>query len=125
MINVLLVGAGGFLGAVARYGMVTGVARLVGQPTFPWGVLAANVTGSLIIGVLAGLSESRNVFSAEVRLFLFIGLLGGFTTFSSITNDTLALVRESNYLSALGNVALSFVLGMAAVTVGYVLAKGS
>jgi CrcB protein len=125
MINVLLVGAGGFLGAVARYGMVTGVARLVSQPTFPWGVLAANVTGSLIIGVLAGLSESRNVFSAEVRLFLFIGLLGGFTTFSSITNDTLALVRESNYLSALGNVALSFVLGMAAVTVGYVLAKGS
>ena len=125
MINVLLVGAGGFLGAVARYGMVTGVARLVSQPTFPWGVLAANVVGSLIIGVLAGLSESRNLFSAEARLFLFIGLLGGFTTFSSITNDTLTLVRESNYLSALGNVALSFVLGMAAVTVGYVLAKGS
>ena len=75
--------------------------------------------------MLAGIGESRHVFSNEARLFLFIGLLGGFTTFSSITNDTLALVRDSNYLSAIGTVTLSLALGMAAVTVGYVLAKGS
>jgi CrcB protein len=125
MINVLLVGAGGFIGAVTRYGVTLGVDRILQQPSFPWGVLLANVAGSLIIGVLAGVGESRHVFSNEARLFLFIGLLGGFTTFSAITSDTLALVRASAYLNALGNVALSFGLGMAAVTVGYVVAKGT
>jgi CrcB protein len=125
VINVLLVGAGGFLGAVSRYGIAVGVARIAEHSTFPWATLTANVTGSLIIGVLAGIGESRHVFSNEARLFLFIGLLGGFTTFSTLTNDTLALVRASAYLNALGNVALSFGLGMAAVTVGYVVAKGS
>ncbi len=125
MINVLLVGAGGFLGAVSRYGVVFWLGKWLQAPAFPWGVLVANVTGSLFIGVLAGVGETRHVFSNETRLFLFIGLLGGFTTFSSITNDTFALLRSGSYLAATGNVALSLGLGLGAVVLGYVLGKGS
>ena len=123
MTEVLLVGAGGFIGAASRYGVLVGVGRLLGQPAFPWGVLAANVIGSLIIGVLAGLAETRQIFSPEARLFLFIGILGGFTTFSSISNDTFMLLRNAEYLSAAGNVLLSVVLGLAAVALGYAAAR--
>ncbi len=123
MTDVLLVGAGGFIGAASRYGVLIGVGRLLGQPAFPWGVLAANVLGSLIIGVLAGLAETRQLFSPEARLFLFIGVLGGFTTFSSISNDTFMLLRNAEYLSAAGNVLLSVLLGLAAVALGYAAAR--
>jgi len=125
MINLLLVGAGGFLGATTRYGVVFVVGKLVSQPSFPWGILVANVTGSLIIGALAGIGDSRHIWSEQARLFLFIGLLGGFTTFSSISNDTLTLLRASNYLGALANVGLSLALGLAAVAIGYALAKAN
>ncbi len=123
MTDVLLVGAGGFIGAASRYGVLLGVGRLLGQPAFPWGVLAANVLGSLIIGMLVGLAETRQLFSPEARLFLFIGILGGFTTFSSISNDTFMLLRNAEYLSAAGNVLLSVVLGLAAVALGYAAAR--
>ena len=122
MTDLLLVGAGGFIGAASRYGVILGVSRVLGQPTFPWGVLAVNVLGSLIIGVLAGLAETRNL-GPGVRLFLFVGVLGGFTTFSAITNDTLALLRSAAYLSAAGNVLLTVALGLAAVAVGYTSAR--
>ncbi len=124
MINVLLVGAGGFIGAVARYGVIVGVGKLIG-PSFPWGVLTANIVGSLIIGMLVAIGESRHVFSTEARLFLFIGALGSFTTFSSITNDTMVLIRSSNYGAAFGNVAISILLGLAAVAIGYALTKAA
>jgi CrcB protein len=122
LINVLLVGAGGFIGAIARYGVIAGVGKLI-SPSFPWGVLTANIIGSLLIGILAGIGESRHFFSTEARLLIFIGALGSFTTFSSITNDTMALVRASNYVEALANIALSLVLGLTAVAIGYALAK--
>jgi fluoride exporter len=125
MINVLFVGAGGFIGAVSRYGLMLGAARIIGNPTFPWGVLTVNVTGSLIAGILTAIGEERHIFSSEARLFLFLGVLGGFTTFSSITNDTLVLVRTGHYIAALGTVTLSVVLGLTAVAVGYVLTKAA
>ena len=117
-----IVGAGGALGAIARYGLTVGVAKLV-SPSVPWGVLTVNVLGSLLMGGLAGIGESRHVFTTEQRLFLFVGILGGFTTFSSITNDTFALLRAENYLGALANVGLSLALGLAAVAVGFVVGR--
>jgi CrcB protein len=124
MINILLIGTGGFIGAIARYGVIVGIGKLT-SPSFPWSVLTANVAGSLLIGILAGIGESRHLFSTEARLFLFIGVLGSFTTFSSITNDTMVLIRTSNYAGALANIALSLVLGLTAVTIGYALAKAA
>src|SRR5690606_7849809 len=108
--SVLLVGLGGFIGAAFRYLVILSAARLMPDSSFPWGVMAVNVTGSFIIGLLAGLAESREWTSPELRLFLFAGILGGFTTFSSITNDTLALLRAANYLGALTNVGGTFTL---------------
>ena len=125
MTDFLLVGVGGFIGAAARYGVTLGAARLLGQTAFPWGVLAANVLGSLLIGALAGLAETRQLFGASARLFLFVGALGGFTTFSAITNDTLTLLRGGAYLSAAGNILLSVALGLAAVAVGYAAARAA
>lgn len=116
------VGLGGALGAVARYGVLSLTARIA-PAGFPWGVLAANVAGSLIIGALAGWGSTRGGWGDGARLFLFIGVLGGFTTFSSITNDTLALLREGNALAALGNVALSLALGLGAAAIGYAGAR--
>ena len=125
MTEFLLVGAGGFIGAASRYGVMLGVARLLGQTAFPWGVLAANVLGSLLIGALAGLAETRQIFGAGARLFLFVGVLGGFTTFSAITNDTLTLLRGGAYLAAAGNVLLSVALGLGAVALGYWAARAA
>ena len=122
MTDFLLVGLGGFIGAASRYGVTLGVSRLLGQPSFPWGVLAVNVLGSLLIGVLAGIAEARNL-GPGVRLFLFVGVLGGFTTCSAITNDTLTLLRNAAYLTAAANVLLSVALGLAAVAVGYASAR--
>lgn len=125
MTEFLLVGAGGFIGAASRYALMLGVSRLLGQTSFPWGVLAANVLGSLLIGALAGLAETRQVFGASARLFLFAGVLGGFTTFSAITNDSLTLLRAGAYLPAAGNVLLSVALGLGAVAVGYGAARAA
>ena len=125
--SILLVGAGGFLGAIARYLISRGVDQLpLAASGFPFGVLAVNVAGCLIIGLLGGLASSHGMFSAGsgARVFLFVGLLGGFTTFSAFGYDTIMLARDGSALQALGNVALSVVLGLGAVWSGYKLAAG-
>ena len=90
----LIVGCGGFFGAMLRYGLSGVVQRLVPFASFPFGTLSVNVAGSLLIGVVAGLVEFRQVLGPDARLFLMIGLLGGFTTFSSFAYETLALGQE-------------------------------
>lgn len=120
--RILLVGIGGFIGSVLRYvlgGYVQQVARSV---DFPYGTLAVNVTGCLIIGFLSYLAETRGVFNAESRAFIFIGLLGGFTTFSSFGNETIDLWRDGYGFFALANVAAHLVLGLGAVWLGRVVA---
>lgn len=123
MLSLFLVGAGGFLGSVLRFVLSGWVHRFLDNPWFPYGTLAVNVAGSLAIGFLAGLAESRSLFTAEVRLFVFIGLLGGFTTFSSLTLETFVLARNTQYLAALANFSLHIVLGLFAVWIGNVLAR--
>ncbi len=123
--SIFLVGAGGFLGAIARYLLNVGVEQLLPSTTvFPYGVVAINVAGCLTIGLLGGLATSHGMFSAGTgsRVFLFVGVLGGFTTFSAFGYDTLILARDGYALLALGNVALQIVLGLGAVWVGYKLA---
>ena len=83
LINAALVGSGGFIGAVFRYAMSGVVQRHAGLSTFPFGTLAVNMLGCFLIGAAVGLADSRQLFGPEFRLFALIGLLGGFTTYST------------------------------------------
>lgn len=118
MINILLVGAGGFIGSVLRYLVSGWVQQASRSVAFPFGTLAVNVIGCFVIGILAQLAESRGVFTSESRLFVFTGLLGGFTTFSSFGNETLNLARDSQLMNAFANVSANLVIGLVAVWLG-------
>jgi fluoride exporter len=93
----LLVGVGGFIGSTLRYTLGGLILRLKSGSLFPWETLAVNVIGCLAIGVLAGLSESRGLFAGTTRVFLFVGVLGGFTTFSSFGYETFELLRDGQW----------------------------
>ncbi len=119
----LLVGAGGFIGSVFRFSAGGFVYRVLGSTTLPYGTLLVNVIGCFAIGVLGGLGDSRQVIGTELRLFFFIGILGGFTTFSAFGYETLALVRAADPSRAMLNVALNVVAGLLAVWAGYGLGR--
>jgi len=121
--TVLWVALGGALGSVARYA-ISGVAvRWLGA-SFPYGTLFVNVTGSFTIGLLAALvaADGRPSLSADARAFLLVGVLGGFTTFSSFSLETLNLARSGALVPAMLNVAGSVVLCLAAVSFGFATA---
>jgi CrcB protein len=122
-LQALLVGLGGFVGAVCRYALAGAVHRGLPQTTFPVGTLVVNVLGCLLIGYLAGLADSRQLFAPEFRLFVFIGLLGGFTTFSTFGFETFALARDAGFGQAVVNVGLHVVLGLMMVWLAYGLAS--
>ena len=119
VIHSLLVGVGGFVGSILRFGVGGLTSRLLPAATLPYGTLAVNVVGCLAIGILGGVGDARQITATEIRLFLFIGLLGGFTTFSAFGDETLALVRAAEPLRAAFNVSLHVVLGLFAVWLGY------
>jgi CrcB protein len=121
-VQLLLIGLGGFLGSILRYvlgGLVQGGA---GDSVFPWGTLTINLLGCFGIGVLAELSEARGFLRPEMRGFLMIGVLGGFTTFSAFANETVNAVRDSAMTIALVNVVASVGLGLASVWAGRMVA---
>jgi len=124
MQNLLIVGAGGFLGAILRYGSSQGLhARL--ETRFPAGTLLVNVVGCLLIGVLLTLVLERESLSEQASLFLVVGLLGSFTTFSTFGYETLDLLRHEEYRHAFVSVATNLGLGLAAVVAGVWLARGT
>jgi CrcB protein len=114
---------GGGLGSVARFASSGLAARLWGE-TFPWGTLLVNVIGSMVIGFLDTLTgtEGRWLATPSARVFVMIGVLGGYTTFSSFSLQTLALARDGEWLKAGGNVLFSCALCLLAVWFGHVLA---
>lgn len=121
MYNVLLVGIGGFVGSVLRYLLSGWVHDWTGREDFPVGTLAVNLIGCLTIGLLAELAEARGVFTPEMRALVFIGVLGGFTTYSSFANETINLYRDGeNYLARV-NVIVHIVCGLGAVWAGRAL----
>lgn len=122
MTKLLVVGLGGFLGAIARYGLSGLVHRRLGEG-FPYGTLAVNVVGCLLIGVVLHLVEDRSILGPTARLFVAIGVLGGFTTFSSFGYETFELIEDRAYKLALLNVAGNMVLGLLAVWVGRTLPR--
>ncbi len=122
-LQAFLVGLGGFVGALCRYALSGAVHRGLPQTAFPVGTLVVNLAGCLLIGYLAGLADSRQLFAPEFRLFAFIGLLGGFTTFSTFGYETVALARDAGYAQAAANVGLHVVLGLTLVWLAYGLAS--
>ncbi len=119
MTIILLVGTGGFLGSIARYLLSSWVQRTAQDSWFPFGTMTVNIGGCLIIGLLAGLAESRGILSPNSRAFLLVGVLGGFTTFSSFSYDTVSLLNGGRTFEALLNVAVQVLLGITATLLSY------
>lgn len=121
--DILLVGGGGFIGSIFRYALGSLVTATAGAGTashrFPVGTLLVNVLGCLAMGLLGAIGQQASPWSTGTRLFLFTGVLGGFTTFSAFGYETFELARTGNMSLALLNVAAQLLLGMAAVVVGY------
>ncbi len=118
---VLLIGAGGFIGSALRYLISLFIQNKV-LSTFPFGTFAVNVLGCFLIGAVYALSERGNL-NAEWRLFLATGILGGFTTFSSFSNETVSMIRDAQYGPALIYVGSSVILGLLATFFGIFLIK--
>ena len=122
MILFLLVFIGGGLGALARYSLAGFIYRVFGT-SFPYGTLVVNVVGCFLIGLLMIGLEDRWGINPFVRTFLAIGILGGFTTFSAFTFETIALLRNGETLMALANIGLSVMLCLGATFAGAIIGK--
>lgn len=116
-IQLLAVAAGGAIGCCLRYLVSLGAVRLVGTG-FPAGTLIVNVVGCLLAGLLFGLAEDRATFPPIVRILVLTGFLGGFTTFSSFSVETVNLLRDGSWALAAGNFAANNVLAFAAAMAG-------
>ena len=117
MTRLLIVGLGGALGAMLRYGISGWIQRRYEQ-AFPWHTLAVNVLGCLVLGVLIGLADRRQLLEGELGFFLRVGVLGSLTTFSTFGMESVELMRAGDWNRGLANVAFSLVLGFAAYLAG-------
>ncbi|WP_167612467.1 fluoride efflux transporter CrcB [Maribellus sediminis] len=120
--TLLIVGTGGFIGSVMRY-LVQLIVERDMSSTFPWGTFVANVAGSFIIGVVFALAQKGNLLSAEWRLFLAVGICGGFTTFSAFAYNNLTMLKEGVYGQLILNVGGSLFFGLLAVYLGMIAVK--
>jgi CrcB protein len=122
MVKLLLIAVGGAVGSVGRY-LLSGVAnRIANSIHFPIGTLTVNLIGSFVIGLLWGWYEQHD-FSSPMRSLLFVGILGGFTTFSAFSLETLILFRDGHLKLALLNVILNNVVGIGLAFLGYALTR--
>ncbi len=119
--KILLIGIGGALGSILRY-FVSGLDYRFSNGIFPVGTLVVNLSGSLLIGFLWALFEQVAI-SSNIRMFIFIGILGGYTTFSTFTLESFNLLRDNERAIALTNILLSNFLGVLFVFIGYAGAK--
>ena len=120
--TILIVGSGGFIGSVMRYLVQIFVEKGLSS-TFPWGTFVANIAGSFIIGVVFALAQKGNLLSVEWRLFLAVGICGGFTTFSSFAYNNLIMLKDGIYGQFIWNVGGSLVFGLLAVYLGMILVR--
>lgn len=118
MKQLLLVGVGGFIGSIARY-LVSKLNLYWHFLSIPMGTLTVNIVGSFIIGIIAGISTKSELMSPDLRLFLMVGICGGFTTFSSFTNENMMLMQNGQFLTAFIYTGSSIFLGFLAVYLGY------
>ncbi|MEP1151804.1 MAG: fluoride efflux transporter CrcB [Balneola sp.] len=122
-IKICVVGAGGFLGASTRYVLSTALQSKFTSSLFPYGTYVVNILGCFLIGFLLALFAVKNWGDEQVRLFLFAGILGGFTTFSTFANDSFLLFKEGEMMLGLANAGGQVILGLLFVWIGYGLVK--
>jgi len=124
MTRLLIVAAGGALGAVARYGVGHWAFRLFPAAQWPWGTLVVNVAGGLLMGMLTGWLAFRGGLHGEsIRLFAAVGVLGGFTTFSAFSLETALMIERRQFAMAGGYAAVSVVLSIFALFIGLMVAR--
>ncbi len=122
LMNILIIGMGGFIGAILRY-LLSGWTHRIAGASFPYGTLAVNVLGSFLLGFFLIIAEGRFIVTPQIRNLIAIGLLGAFTTYSTFSFETIMLLREMMYFQALLNMALNLILGLIAVWLGITLAR--
>ncbi len=120
---IILVGIGGFIGATLRYLVGNWIQNLSGNPEFPYGTLLVNLIGCLIIGFVIAISETQDNISQEIQIFLTVGVLGGFTTFSAFGIDTVNFIRNGDLHLGAINIVLQLTLGILAAWLGLVTWK--
>ena len=118
MIEIMLVGMGGLIGAVLRYILNGYIKNLTSGSEFPFGTLTVNVCGCMAIGIFSRWDELKSIFSPEIRLLIFMGILGAFTTFSTFGNETVQLINDRKLDFALLNVLSQLFLGIFAILAG-------
>lgn len=123
MLKLLLIAAGGAVGTLARYGTGTLMLPLLDRYRFPFGTLTANLVGCLLIGLLQGLYLDRAWIRPEYQVALVVGVLGGYTTFSSYGWETFSFLNDGQFARATANLLLNNVLGLFLVFAGYKLSK--
>ena len=124
MVKLLIIGLGGFVGAILRYGISGAIQSASRSISFPFGTLGVNVIGCFLIGLFSYLVETRGLFTPETRLFLAIGLLGSLTTYSTFGNETFELMRDSAFILAAANIGAQIFIGLTAVWCGRAMAHG-
>ena len=122
MDRIVFVGMGGFIGAVLRYWLSGYAQQLLSGSLFPLGTLIVNFIGCLVIGFLSQIAEDHGAFTVESRALVFAGILGGFTTFSTFSNETMNLLRDGQNYLAYGNIAGHLILGLGGVWLGRTIA---
>jgi fluoride exporter len=122
MMNIFIIGIGGFVGAVARYGLALWIGQRWGR-TFPLGTFVINVSGCFLIGLLMTVMAERFTVNPQWRLLLVVGFLGAYTTFSTFEYETGALLKDGEWAFAMLNIILSVIVGFIALKLGEVIAK--
>lgn len=120
--TVLLVGSGGFIGSVMRYLLQYHMEKNL-TSLFPWGTFTANIAGSFLIGIIFALAERGNILNTEWRMFLAVGVCGGFTTFSAFAYNNFTMLKQNAFLPLIINVGGNVILGILAVYLGVVLVR--
>jgi CrcB protein len=123
MAKIVYIGLGGFVGASLRYLIGGWVHRLIDKPWLPYGTFAVNMLGCFFIGLIIGLSESRQFLTPEMRLFIVTGLLGSLTTFSTYALESFNLFRDGEIAASLVNVGIHVVVGLVCVALGMMLSR--
>jgi fluoride exporter len=118
LLQYLMIGVGGFFGAISRFFVSTQVQKL-SNSFFPFGTLTVNMLGCLLIGFLFGAVNSTQLFSLSVKHLLNTGFIGAFTTFSTFGYETFILIRDKKFIQALANILIQIVVGILAISLGY------